>query len=48
MIADSTEAKEMWPIDAEWMNLVLRAREMGLTIDEIRDFLQGAVSLETE
>ncbi|RXT15345.1 anti-repressor SinI family protein [Ammoniphilus sp. CFH 90114] len=27
-------------LDQEWVELILMAKEMGLTIDEIRDFLR--------
>lgn len=44
MITD-TEAREMWPVDTEWVALILNAREIGLTIEEIRQFLNEAVSV---
>lgn len=48
MRTDSNTANEIWPIDAEWVTLVVRAKEIGLTIQEIREFLQKAVNLNAE
>lgn len=29
-------------LDQEWVELILLAKEMGLTIEEVRDFLQAS------
>ncbi|TVY05655.1 anti-repressor SinI family protein [Paenibacillus cremeus] len=29
-------------VDSEWLELIMAARNMGLTIDEVRNFLQQA------
>jgi DNA-binding transcriptional MerR regulator len=31
-------------LDQEWVSLILAAREMGITIDEIRKFLKNSSS----
>lgn len=28
-------------VDQEWLELILEARNLGITVDEIKDFLKG-------
>ncbi|WHY87455.1 anti-repressor SinI family protein [Neobacillus novalis] len=41
--------KEVDVIDQEWMTLILEAKELGLSIEEVRDFFnqQGGLKLIT-
>ncbi|WP_454861510.1 anti-repressor SinI family protein [Peribacillus frigoritolerans] len=32
-------------IDAEWVNLVLEAKSLGVSIQEVRDFIQNKLNL---
>jgi DNA-binding transcriptional MerR regulator len=32
---------QMQKIDKEWLALILEAKELGLSVDEVRDFLSG-------
>ena len=33
-------------LDQEWVNLILKAKQLGLTIEEIREFLQRELDNE--
>jgi len=48
MKTDSTTAQEIQQIDQDWIMLMRAAKEIGLTTEEVRNFLQAAVALETE
>jgi len=48
MKTDSTTAQENQQIDQEWFMLMRTAKEIGLTTEEVRIFLQAAVAVETE
>lgn len=32
-------------IDAEWINLILKAKSLGVSIQEVRDFIQNELNL---
>jgi DNA-binding transcriptional MerR regulator len=38
--------RETSTIDEEWLKLILEAKEIGLSIEEIRDFLNQSVAGE--
>ncbi|WP_311315632.1 anti-repressor SinI family protein [Neobacillus niacini] len=46
----STVIGRMEIIDNEWLALILEAKELGLSVEEVRDFLNGnkALGPETE
>lgn len=48
MKTDSTTAQEIQQIDQDWIVLMRAAREIGLTTEEVRIFLQAAAAVETE
>jgi DNA-binding transcriptional MerR regulator len=42
----SEKAKDIEELDAEWMNLIVTARKLGLSKDDIRAFLKNPASPE--
>lgn len=41
--AEHSVQKSETHLDAEWVNLMLEARQLGLTPDDVRNFLKGVV-----
>lgn len=44
----STVIGRMEIIDNEWLALILEAKELGLSVEEVRDFLNGNKALNPE
>lgn len=40
-------AEDKHELDQEWVALIGQAREIGMTVDEVREFLQSIVSQPT-